>query len=38
MEIFCMKMEKWDIMKLFQELGGGVTDNDGGGKFNYDIL
>jgi hypothetical protein len=34
-----MKMEKWDVLKLFQEWGGGGTkENDGGGKFNYDML
>jgi hypothetical protein len=32
-------MEKWDLLKLFQEVGGeGIKENDGGGEFNYDIL
>jgi hypothetical protein len=34
-----MKMEKWDMLKLFQEWGEGmIKENDGGGEFNYDIL
>jgi hypothetical protein len=33
------KMEKWDLFKLFQELGEGeIKENDGGGESNYDIL
>jgi hypothetical protein len=37
-EILCKhlcKMEKWDLSKLFQEWGGGIKENDGGGEFNY---
>jgi hypothetical protein len=35
----CMKMEKWDLWKLFQEWGEeGIKENDGKGEFNYDIL
>jgi hypothetical protein len=35
----CMKMEKWDLLKLLQELGEmGIKENDGGGEFNYDIF
>jgi hypothetical protein len=35
----CMKMEKGDMLKLLQELGGvGIKENDGGGEFNYGIL
>jgi hypothetical protein len=26
------------MLKLFQEGGEGVKENDGGGEFNYDIL
>jgi hypothetical protein len=27
----CLKIEKWDLLKLFQELGeGGMKKNDGG--------
>jgi hypothetical protein len=33
-----MKMEKRDLLKLFQEQGRGIKENDGGGEFNYDIL
>jgi hypothetical protein len=30
----CMKMEKWDIVKLFQEWGKrGIKENDGGCEF-----
>jgi hypothetical protein len=29
-----MKMEKWDMLKLFQEWEGrGIKENDGGGEF-----
>jgi hypothetical protein len=32
-------MEKWDLLKPFQEWGeGGIKENDGEGEFNYDIL
>jgi hypothetical protein len=32
-------MEKRDLLKLFQEWGGGeIKEKDGGGEFNYDIL
>jgi hypothetical protein len=32
-------MEKWDLLKLFQEWGEEVIkENDGEGEFNYDIL
>jgi hypothetical protein len=34
----CMKMEKWDLTKLFQEWRRGIKENDGGSEFNYDIL
>jgi hypothetical protein len=33
-----MKMEKYNLLKLFQEWGRGIKENDGGGEFNYDIL
>jgi hypothetical protein len=33
----CMNMEKWDMLKLFQEWGEkGIKEDDGGGEFNYD--
>jgi hypothetical protein len=32
-----MKMEKRDMLKLFQEWGRG-KENDGGSEFNYDML
>jgi hypothetical protein len=33
-----MKMEKRDLLKLFQEWrGGGIKENDRGGEFNYNI-
>jgi hypothetical protein len=28
----CMKMKKWDLLKLFQEWGG-IKENDGGDEF-----
>jgi hypothetical protein len=32
-------MEKCDMLKLFQKWGEeGLKENDGGGKFNHDIL
>jgi hypothetical protein len=31
-------MKKLDLLKLFQEWGGGVKENDGGGEFNSDIF
>jgi hypothetical protein len=31
-------MEKWELLKLFQERGEGIKENDGEGEFNYDIL
>jgi hypothetical protein len=32
-------MEKWDILKIFQEWEEWkIKENDGGGEFNYDIL
>jgi hypothetical protein len=31
-------MEKWDLLKLFQEWEGGIKENDGGGKFKCDIF
>jgi hypothetical protein len=31
-------MEKWNLLKLFQEWDQGIKENDGGGEFNYDIL
>jgi hypothetical protein len=36
----CMKMEKWHLLKVFQERGGGggIKENDRRGEFNYDIL
>jgi hypothetical protein len=30
-------MEKWDLLKLFQEWGGEIKENDGEGECNYDI-
>jgi hypothetical protein len=33
-----MKMEKWDMLKIFQEWGErGIKKSDGVGEFNYDI-
>jgi hypothetical protein len=26
----CMKMEKWDLLKLIQEWGRGIKESDGG--------
>jgi hypothetical protein len=35
----CMKMEKWDMLKLFQEWKQeGIKENDGGGESNYDLF
>jgi hypothetical protein len=35
----CMKMEKWDMLKLLQEWKEGKgKENEGGSEFNYDIL
>jgi hypothetical protein len=35
----CMKMKKWDMLKLFQEWGKGkIKENNGGGDPNYNIL
>jgi hypothetical protein len=34
----CMKMEKWDLLKLFQEGGWGMKENDGESEFNCDIF
>jgi hypothetical protein len=34
----CVKMGKWDLVKLFQEWGKEKEENDGGGEFNSDIL
>jgi hypothetical protein len=34
----CIKMEKWDLLKLFQEWRNRIKENDGGGEFNYDTL
>jgi hypothetical protein len=32
-------MEKWELLKLFQELGmKGIKENDRRDEFNYDIL
>jgi hypothetical protein len=31
----CMQMEKWDLLKLFQEWEEGIAENGGGGKFKY---
>jgi hypothetical protein len=37
--VYCVKMEKLDLLKLFQEWGGRtIRENDGEGKHNYDIL
>jgi hypothetical protein len=33
-----MKMEKWDLLKLLQEQGEGLKENDEEGEFNYDKL
>jgi hypothetical protein len=34
-----IKMEKRDLLKLFQEWEeGGIKENEGGGEFNYNIL
>jgi hypothetical protein len=33
-----MKMEKGGMLKLFQEGGRGMKENDGVGEFKYDIL
>jgi hypothetical protein len=32
-----MKMEKWVLLKLFQELGV-IKENGGGGELNYNIF
>jgi hypothetical protein len=29
----CMQMEKWGLLKLFQEWGRGLKENDGEGEF-----
>jgi hypothetical protein len=35
----CMEMEKWDLLKLFQECGEGrIKDNDEWGEFKDDIF
>jgi hypothetical protein len=35
----CMKIEKWDILKLFQEWQKReLKENHDGGEHNYDIL
>jgi hypothetical protein len=31
-------MQKWDLLKLSQEWGKEMKENDGGGKFNYDTF
>jgi hypothetical protein len=31
-------MEKWDLLKLSQEWGGGIKENDERDEFYYDIL
>jgi hypothetical protein len=31
-------MENLDLLKLFQEWGRGIKENDGGGEFKYDIF
>jgi hypothetical protein len=31
----CMKMEKWDLLKLFQEWRRGIKENDGVGELHY---
>jgi hypothetical protein len=34
-----MKMDKWNLLKLFQEWGRwGIKENEGGYEINYDIL
>jgi hypothetical protein len=34
-----MQMQKWYILKLFQESGGeGMRESSGGGEFMYDIF
>jgi hypothetical protein len=32
------EMEKWCLLKLFQEWGVGKKENGGGGEFKYDIF
>jgi hypothetical protein len=34
----CMSIEKWDLLKLFQEWGREIKENDEGHEFKYDIL
>jgi hypothetical protein len=35
----CMLMEKWCLLKLFQEWGEDkIKDSDGRGEFKYDIF
>jgi hypothetical protein len=31
-------MEKWDLLKLFQEWRAGIKEDDVGSEFNYDML
>jgi hypothetical protein len=31
-------MEKWDLLKLFQDWGQGIKENNGGGEFSYEVL
>jgi hypothetical protein len=33
-----MQIEKWHLLKLFQEWEGGIKESDGGDEFNSDIL
>jgi hypothetical protein len=34
-----IKMEKWNLLKLFHECGeGGIIENDRAGELNYDLL
>jgi hypothetical protein len=34
-----MQMQKWYLLKLFQELGeGGMKESSGGSEFKYDVF
>jgi hypothetical protein len=35
----CMHMEEWDLLNVFQELGGvELKEHGGGGEFKHDII
>jgi hypothetical protein len=37
-EISCMKMEEWNLLKEFKKEGREMKENDIGGESNQDIL